>query len=99
MSIEIRFGKKNDTPAVASIEHEQRVMAAIHDLSDGVVFEASTARPDLARDGVASELARKHGISIDRAGMLVDRFAENHGSLDVASVPNRVIALTLGGAL
>ena len=43
------------------------------------------APTDESRRIVAGDLARKHGISIDRAGMLVDRLGSNRHTLDGAA--------------
>ena len=65
MSQMLRFGRRVPLPSTAEIKHELRLMAAAAELR---------ATADSQRGVLASELARTHGLSIDRAQMLVDRF-------------------------
>ena len=70
-----RFGRRLPLPSTADIKHELRLMAAADDLR-----RAAAARPEgdvtaeTLAGGVAGDLARTHGLSVDRAQMLVDRF-------------------------
>ena len=66
MSQALRFGRRLPLPSTAEIKHELRLMAAAAELRDAA---------DPKKGVVASELARTHGLSIDRAQMFIDRFS------------------------
>lgn len=66
MSKLIRYGRKIPLPSTAEIKHELRLMAA------GETLTHSASADDRAL--IVQDLACKHGISEDRAWMLVDRF-------------------------
>ena len=56
------------------------------------LIDADSAQPDAAR-----ELARKHGISSDRAQMLIDRMGKDSGGLEKAAAGLRINP-KIGGA-
>ncbi len=86
MSKTIRFGKKLPIPSTAQIKHELRLIAAANDLLDAGFFDADQPRQaDGELRELAGSLSRKHGLSFDRAQMIVDRFAADRHTLNVAA--------------
>jgi len=81
----VRFGKKIELPSTASIKHELRLMGAIDDLIDGGILRGPALSEGAERETLAADVARRNGISVDRAGMLVDRFSDNRHTLEVAA--------------
>lgn len=71
-----RFGRRLPLPSTAELKHEMRLMAAADALRRMVIAhpEQRGSTEDLTST-LAADLARVHGLSIDRAQMLVDRFA------------------------
>ena len=82
MSNLIKFGRKVALPSTILLKHELSLMAAVDDLSKAGLWDAAAGPTDDALRDVAGELARTHGLSIDRATMLVDRFGDNHHTLE-----------------
>ncbi len=76
MSNPIRFGRKIPMPSTIEIKHDLRLMEA----ADAII--AGTPEQ---RDAVVGDLATKHGLSRDRAMMLVARFGIGPEALDGAA--------------
>lgn len=81
----IKFGKKIAMPSTVEIKHELRMMSAADDLIGAGLLTAPSPAPSQDAAHVSSDLARKHGISVDRAQMLVDRFGSNRHTLEGAA--------------
>ncbi len=87
----IRFGRKIPLPTTVQIRHELRLMAAADELVEAGIFatpgEPSPGEPspDAAHHISASDLAQKHGLSLDRAEMLIARFGANQHTLESAA--------------
>ena len=76
MSKPIRFGRKIPMPSTLEIKHDLRLMEA----ADAIV--AGTTEQ---RDTIVGDLATKHGLSPDRAMMLVARFGIGREALEGAA--------------
>lgn len=82
----IRFGRKLPVPSTPQFGHELRLMAASKDLVDAGVFDAQRTQPaEATLHDLVGSLSRKHGLSVDRAQMLVDRFADKRNTHAVAA--------------
>ena len=81
-----RFGRKLPLPSTAEIKHDLRLMAAA-DALRGASAESTAAEPLTSGQSslLIGDLAVKHGLSVDRARMLVDRFGIGRRSLDGAA--------------
>ncbi len=81
-----RFGRKLPLPSTADLKHELRLMAAAESLltAEAEDFQSNTMTSTQTAAFVG-DLASKHGLSIDRAQMLVDRFGIGRHSLDGAA--------------
>ena len=82
-----RFGRKLPLPSTAEIKHELRLMAAAGELIGAAdqAFEQNTFT-DGQSAVLVGDIAAKHGLSRDRAQMLVDRFGIGQRHLDGAAV-------------
>ena len=76
MSKPIRFGRKIPMPSTVEIKHDLRLMEA----ADAIV--AGTPEQ---RNAIVGDLATKHGLSHDRAMMLVSRFGIGRDALEGAA--------------
>ena len=82
MSSLLRFGRKLAIPSTIQIKTDLRMMDAADTLaSDG----SDPATSDEDRRHAAGDLAAKHGISIERATMLVDRHGAARHALEAAA--------------
>ncbi len=85
MSTLIRFGRKVPLPSTAEIKHDLKLMES----ADAIVATLGDApmTPQLEADlaHVIGDLAAKHGLSRDRAAMLVARFGIGHDALESAA--------------
>ena len=77
MASNVRFGKKLSVPPTSEIKHEMRLMDAADKLSAAASVEE--------RNQIIRDLACKHGLSNDRAQMLVDRFGIGRLELEGAA--------------
>lgn len=82
MSSLLRFGRKLAIPSTIQIKTDLRMMEAVDTLAAD-----DSARPmsDEDRRHAAGDLALKHGISIERATMLVDRHGMARHALEAAA--------------
>ncbi len=78
----IKFGKRIPLPTTVQIKHELRLLAAADDLVAAGLWDVPLSQPtDAALSAVAKDLARTHGITLDRAEMLVAHFGSNEHTL------------------
>ena len=82
-----RFGRKLPLPSTAEIKHDLRMMAAAGELVAATErAHEQNALTENASAVLVGDLAAKHGLSLDRAQMLVDRFGVGRRNLDEAAV-------------
>jgi hypothetical protein len=84
MSNLIRFGRKIPMPSTIEIKHDLRLMAS----ADAVVAASDEPQTAEMREQLAhivGDLAAKHGLSRDRAAMLVARFGIARDTLEGAA--------------
>ena len=75
MNQTMRFGRRLPLPSIADIKHELRLMAAAGELRRAAAARSEGhGTAETRTGGLAGDLARAHGLSVDRAQMLVDRF-------------------------
>ena len=87
MSKPTRFGRKLSLPSTAEIKHDLRLMAAAGELIDATDrADPQNTLSNSASAILVGDLAAKHGLSLDRAQMLVDRFGIGRRRLDGAAV-------------
>ena len=81
-----RFGRKLPLPSAVGLADERRLVAAADSLAPAETegFQSNTMS-DAQLVAFVGDLATKHGLSVDRAQMLVDRFGIGQHSLDGAA--------------
>ncbi len=77
MSKLVRYGRKIPMPSTIEIKHELRLMAAADALSHAATPEEI--------GHIVDDLAAKHGLSSERAAMLVERFGIGRQTLEGAA--------------
>ncbi len=85
MSNLIRFGRKIAMPSSAEIKHDLRLMATADAIVAKMGDEPRTPETQAELAHVVGDLAAKHGLSRDRAAMLVARFGLGHDALEGAA--------------
>ena len=87
MSRLLRFGRKLAIPSTIQIKTDLRMMDAADTLATD---DSAEPMSDSDRRHAAGDLAVKHGISIERAVMLVDRYGAARHALEAAAQDLRV---------
>ena len=84
MTNPIRFGRKIPMPSTIEIKHDLRLMATA-DAIVATTAEGRSADSDEQLAAIVGDLAAKHGLSHDRAAMLVTRFGIGRDAVEVAA--------------
>ena len=84
MTSPIRFGRKIPMPSTIEIKHDLRLMATADAIAAATAGEAQGADSAARLAAIVGDLATKHGLSPDRAMMLVARFGIGRQALEGA---------------
>ncbi len=81
----IRFGRRISMPSTTEIKHDLRLMATTDAIMAKLGDAPQTAETQAELAHVVGDLATKHGLSRDRAAMLVARFRLGRDALENAA--------------
>ena len=81
----IRFGRKIPMPSTIEIKHDLRLMATADAIVAATHDQPPTADTVEQLTHIVGDLAAKHGLSRDRAAMLVARFGIARETLEGAA--------------
>ncbi len=85
MTTPIRFGRKVPMPSTIEIKHDLRLMATADAIVAATADAPHSAETDEQLAAIVGDLAVKHGLSRDRAAMLVARFGIDRQALEGAA--------------
>ena len=85
MTNPIRFGRKIPMPSTIEIKHDLRLMETADAIVAATAGTPRDADTEQQLSAIVGDLAAKHGLSRDRAAMLVARFGIDRHTLEGAA--------------